>query len=332
MKNYTLILTFIFAFQLAKTQNYCKNWSFEDTIKCPDDVSQLERAKYWINPSGGTPDYFNECDSIPLYPTVPPNVGVPYNSLGWQQTKTGNAYAGFILFAGNRPEYPNTREYISTKLVKPLELGIKYYVSFYVSLADSYNYATDGIGAYLSIEKIMRDTIYYGDTLSYTPQIANPQGNIIKDKKNWTLISSEIIGNGERYITIGNFKSNNNMDTLHLTDGSENERRYLMRSYYYADDICISEDSSNCNFVVSNELIQTQIKNQIIYNSFSQKLFVNNLNANKISIYNSLGILVKNITLTNEQNEIDVSHLEKGIYFAQIISTTGSFYYKFIIF
>ena len=328
MKNLFLILIIWVSFaQLAHCQNLVKNWSFEDTIKCPEDASQLERAKYWINPTAGTPDLFNACFTDTPYPPMNPNVGVPYNYFGYQEAKTGKGYAAAIFFYKGSP---NVREYMATELIKPLEVGKKYYVSFYVSLMDSASYATDDIGLYLSKEKIIRDLQNDWDTLAYVPQIRNPEGNIIKDKKNWTLISGEFIGNGEKWIVIGNFKTDTDMDTLFMTDGHFSQDPNDKHSHYWVDDVCVSENKDSCNMITSTNLINNDKQSHFYYSNNELKFnFPNEPKLNdKVFIYNSLGSLVQTFTLTEKNCSFDIADWQNGLYFVSLFFNNQFTHFK----
>lgn len=116
---------FLFCFALhSKAQiNLVTNPSFEDTIQCPSNINQMNLAVGW-SPFRGTPDYLNACNMT--------SVGIPSNGFGFQYARTGNGYAGFLSFY--KPGI-DQREIIGTELKQPLDVGIKYFVSFYICLA-----------------------------------------------------------------------------------------------------------------------------------------------------------------------------------------------------
>ncbi|MBX3165657.1 MAG: T9SS type A sorting domain-containing protein [Bacteroidetes bacterium] len=96
-----------------------------------------------------------------------------------------------------------------------LQAGKAYCVKFYVNLYNASPCAIDGIGVYFGGGEI--DTIHYCNIpLTYlTPQIQNPQGNIITDTLNWVAITGTFMANGtEKYLMLGNFLSNEDTDTL----------------------------------------------------------------------------------------------------------------------
>jgi hypothetical protein len=105
--------------------NLVPNGSFEDTVSCPTSANQIDKAVGW-HASGGSPDYFNECDF------VSGTTAIPSNFTGYQYAFDGGAYAGFIA---NNNSAINSREYITCHLISPLTIGVTYFVSFELSLS-----------------------------------------------------------------------------------------------------------------------------------------------------------------------------------------------------
>lgn len=199
------------------------------------NAGYLDGTPPWINPTGGSPNFFIECCW---------NAGwaVPQNVTGYQYAHSGIGYGGFgiIDLTGLAP---NFREYMQIRLYDSLKVNEKYLVKFFVSLSDSSQYATDDIGLYLSDSAINKNVFDHSPFINYAPQINNAGSNIIADKLNWTLIWGIYIANGgEQYITIGNFYDDSNTDTL-FVGGSTN--MIHKESYYYIDDVSVSliEDS-----------------------------------------------------------------------------------------
>ncbi len=162
---------------------------------------------------------------------------VPVNISGNENDHTSGinnttGYAGLITY---RPTHL-AREYISAKLNCPLEEDQRYKISFWASLADQSVLESAGIGFYLSDETFF-------SSMSY-PVILTPHGYAPTpiDASGWTEISvNNYVGNGEDYITIGNFFDdattvlmgiNNNLNSL---PGNS-----LPGSYYFIDDVSIS--------------------------------------------------------------------------------------------
>lgn len=239
--NKVLITALIFCvciYSKLFAQNLVPNPSFESLYNCPTGDSQLSYAIGWNNPTLGTPDLFNEC----LGASCPnlPSVCVPENWQGYQYPRTGSGYAGiFTYFAG-----PNLREYVQMQLSSPLVAGQEYIISFYASLGDNSVYAIDNLGAHIS-----STFIFTGNSNNIScclPQIMSD--GFITDKNGWTLIyGCYTATGGEEYITIGNFK-NDNQTNVQVLSGS------LSSSFYYIDDVSVELVSSSSIGDVSADL------------------------------------------------------------------------------
>lgn len=186
-------------------QNLVPNPSFEDTIACPNTPNQLNYAKFWVNPTQGSPDYLNACNTT-IY-----NLNVPYTGNGYQNARTGVAFAGFYAFQKIMPNY---REYVQVKLTDTLIAGRKYLVSFYVNLSNISQYSISSIGAFFSYTAISSSST---SVLNYTPQIQNTQGVQLADTVQWKLVQDTLVASGtEAYLTIGNFKIDSQSDTSYI--------------------------------------------------------------------------------------------------------------------
>ncbi|MEW6469639.1 MAG: gliding motility-associated C-terminal domain-containing protein [Bacteroidota bacterium] len=222
MRSGFVVLGLLLFFYLnGKSQtNLVLNPSLEDTVACPYGLDQVVYARYWFKPTPASSDYFNSC-------TNNSSISVPQNSLGFQPARTGTAYGGVITYVVN---LSNHREYISGKLSDSLMQGEKYCVEFYVSLADSFNTSSNTIGAYFS------DSFYINNTtnLPFVPQVENIVSNSLNNKISWVKVSGYFTASGgERFITIGNFRDDNNTDTTCL------DWSLCGTAYYYIDDVSV---------------------------------------------------------------------------------------------
>jgi OOP family OmpA-OmpF porin len=271
--------------------NLVPNYSFEDTLRC--DIPQIYNSPPWFNPTGESPDYYNPFE-------INPSARVPYNWFGYQPARTGHAYAG--LGAGGNTSPPGQREYIEAPLDSPLIAGRKYCVRFYVNLGDSSGYATDGMGAYLSVDTVQDYTTSFN--LPYVPQITNPAGNILTDHVNWVLISGEYTAlGGEKFITIGNFKDDASSNTQQVSTSAP----WLFWCYYYIEDVYIG--SCDTTTLTSNSAII--IPSLISGNqAFEIKGATEPL---ELYLYNSIGqVVCKDMDYKNTLNAIE---LRIGIYY-----------------
>jgi len=229
-----LTLIICLACFVAKAQvNIINNGDFEVYDTCPSDVSnpgyyQIEHCLGWYSPTYATPDYFNACAE-----TWPFIVGVPFNCGGYQRPYSGQGYLGFLAFNYTITDTLGTiwqwREYVQSELFSPLIAGRIYSFTFYVSLSDNSPLACSKIGIWFT------DTAYTNnDTkpIPFAPQIMNIAGNYITDTINWTKISGNFVANGgEKYITIGPYDNEMNVDTIRVLFPAEP----FGWAYYYID-------------------------------------------------------------------------------------------------
>jgi gliding motility-associated-like protein len=203
-KIYSLIILTVFNLTttlILSAQNLVPNPSFESNSGCPTSISQLYLANFWSSPTAATPDYIHTCGTG-TWVTVPNPFG------GYQQPRTGNAYAHIISY----PDIgaANYREYLQVQLTSPLITGQTYEVSFYASLNNSSRYAINNLGAYLSSTPPSSSNTL---VLPITPQIV--ETNIISDTTNWVQISGLYTATGgEQYLTIGNFFDDASTNTI----------------------------------------------------------------------------------------------------------------------
>jgi len=223
-----LLLTSI----LLNGQNLVPNPSFEDKTACPNILSLIHYATGWERYCAETPDYYNEC-STGNFTSVPNNYG------GFQYASTGGAYAGIATYSKSIPNY---RDIIGRNLTTQLTIGVKYYLSMQVNLSigslDSSSHATNNFGMLLS-------------TVPYSNTSPAPIGNfahfnyetVVTDTMNWTRVSGSFIADSTYgYIAIGNFFTDANTDTTQILVGNVTDPF----SYYFIDDVCVSQDSLSC--------------------------------------------------------------------------------------
>lgn len=308
-KHLLFIIILLFVFKTGHGQNLVPNPSFEDTVHCPGTPSELYDTQYWINPTAASPDYFNACC------TIVGAVGVPSNGFGSQTAYNGVAYAGF--YAYNTVE-KNYKEYIQIALSDSLIANNKYYISFYVSLGDYSQYAVATLGAYLSKTTISSSN---ETTLTYTPQVQYQNNVPISDKTNWTLVSDTIVAQGgEKYITIGNFKSDSLSDTLYLGFSTS-----ANVAYYYIDAVSVIDVAT-----MGMQTINRQLTFKISPNPSSGSISIaGKVNIDELKVSDMLGQIVyeaKPNTINTTLTLTDV-----GVYFITLTSGTETSTKKVIV-
>ena len=226
--------------------NLVPNPGFEIYSSCPQypPDGNIDRATPWFQPNVAfnSSDFLHTCDTNDTY------MSVPTNYFGSQLPNSGNGYSGIVCFAVPSPN--NAREYLEVELLDTLNAGLRYNVSFYISLGDSSQYGCNNIGVHFSDSIILYDPFVSSILLSVPFHIYS--SNIIDDAVGWQLITGKYnaVG-GERYLVVGNFLP----DSLATFQSTGFGVRPV--SYYYFDDFIVSLDSST-------SIVELNIKDDII--------------------------------------------------------------------
>lgn len=279
MKLKISIFIVLFSTNLLNSQNLVPNSSFETYEKCPVSSSSIpyqELVKDWFMPTMGTPDYFNECSV---------KAGVPMNWAGQRPALDGKGYIGLIgrWNFETKDNKECKREYIQAKLINKLEAGKKYCVSFYTVLSDNSQFAIDGIGAYLSENKI--DSTEFNANFNFPPQIQNITNKFIYNT-NWKQICGVFTAEGnEKYITIGNFKSD--PETRWTKRTRELSIKY---AYFYIDNVSVMEikDVDDCNCPKEMLDFNSKVQNNEISANEVEKFTTEKLNIGQSLYLNSV--------------------------------------------
>jgi hypothetical protein len=287
--------------------NLVSNPSFEDTLSCPTYFTQINLSNSWSS-FKGSPDYFNSCNNT--------YVGVPVNETGYQNARSGNAYAGFYCFAKFAT---NDREILGTELLQSLTIGQKYFVKFYVSLAigviHQNNIATNNIGALFSTRNFT-----FTDPIPINNYAQIYSDSIISDSINWTKIEGAFIADSAyRYFSIGCF-FNDSMTSRLVFDTSASI------SYYFVDDVSISTDSTLD--VEKNNILPII---NIFPNPAKNWVEIKGNDISNILLYNILGQpIFINITQSNNLIKIDLSDLPSGVYIIKL-KTKGKYFISHLL-
>jgi OOP family OmpA-OmpF porin len=208
-------------------QNLVQNGSFEDRTMCPLDFnkSQLNEVKSWYQASLGTPDYFHPCSR---------EAGVPGNYFGNEPAQDGNAYMGLVTYScASRKNY---REYVESKLTRPLVAGELVCVELYYSAADKSTYVTDGLG--ISLSKDNAQSSDYSFLKNANVAMHNPKLHMLSATGGWTKLSDTYRAEGgEQFITIGNFVADTSLKIISRLGqpGAES----CTWSYVYIDNVVV---------------------------------------------------------------------------------------------
>ncbi|HTB07705.1 MAG TPA: OmpA family protein [Bacteroidia bacterium] len=270
MYKWLLSICLLFSISL-NAQNLVPNPSFEEHKYCPVSYTVWEQDEAvigWHNI--GTPDYYNVCCSLVS------EVSVPKNIAGFQYAHSGKGYMG--MYPGLEDIYAE----LETSLIK----DSLYYVRLYVCLADTSVFAISSIQVLFSNNlpserKITNSLGIYGPA-----QLSNPVQNFIVDTKNWVLLSWIYKAQGdEKYITIGNFKSQESTPIKRIKKGIS------MPPYYLIDDICVSrlKQDGSCDCGDSNK---------------DDKKAIDSLRSNKLVIATNTNIILNNVFFESGKSQL----------------------------
>lgn len=288
------------------------NPSFETYSNCPQFTTGCGDFNYaipWFRVYC-SPDYFNVCDPTPK------NLGVPVNFVGHQNAHSGVAYAGcFVL---DLPLQNNDgREYIEVQLLDTLRTGVRYRVQFFVSLADTMQYAITTVGAYFSPMSIASTDL---KCLPYTPQAINKPSNPLTDKSNWVTVSDTFTATGnELFMVIGNFNKDSLSDTTYVGGGGWG----IGASYYYIDDVAVYPDSLTGITEPEKDISVRTYPNPFI--TGTTLTFNRDVKSASLRIYNVLGKPERQMTFSGKELVIERGDLPAGIYFYRIETSDGPF-------
>jgi outer membrane protein OmpA-like peptidoglycan-associated protein len=210
-------------------QNLVLNPSFEVLVTCPDDLQQFSaNVKHWTAPSRGSTDIFAQCTEFI-------DIKAGNNYQGSQLPKDGSNYAGCYFYG-----FEDYREYIQGTLSDSLQIGSKYKIRLWVSLADKSDMAIADIQMLFidkTIETYTSRTISL-NTSSYRTvkkQLITFTDQIITHKEDWVLLEQEFMANKKTsHFIIGNFNSNR-----HTKKKNQKFFTRVRKAYYYIDDVSV---------------------------------------------------------------------------------------------
>lgn len=210
LKNWLLIISVVVgvrAIAQAQITNYVTNGGFERTGKC---VLTPSVYSYIIN-AGGWDEIVPISSTYWIHPCY---VQLPYNHSGINFPRSDSGYVSFDgLCYVCSPE--GNRGYVRNYLKQPLNSKAVYCITFYVNTSEYFGVSIDAMGAYFGGSEL--DTIKKASIpLTYLhPQVENPPFHFFTDTVGWMKVSGTFTAQGgEKYMVIGNFKSNAATNTL----------------------------------------------------------------------------------------------------------------------
>lgn len=236
-----IILPILFPLSNAQSQNLMTNGGFEEFIDCPKNYTTLHRKELitgWHIPTSGTSDYFNRCDHSKV-------VSVPYNSMGVLEAFEGDGYAGVILSGdpSTGSDSRNYREYVQNELEYPLDSGITYCFKMFYAVSTFSRYSVNRLGVYFSKKRFYVDT----KVLNFNPQLSiDSITPTIKKDKWYEFCATYTAQGGEQFITIGNFKKDNETLIKQFYSNPDDIKKNriggnIKYAYYYLDNTSLTK-------------------------------------------------------------------------------------------
>jgi len=213
-----------------QAQNLVINPSFEDYDTCIQTFIPYGYpiVNNWKNASVGTPGYYNYCSTNPNFRPIGNNVGN-------QTPRSGSGFSGIFVYSSN----PNIVEklcsdFIQVELTSSLLKDSLYCVKFFVSQCDYLKLSIDKIGVFLSNTQIISSTPCF----PYLASLESDNGYFLNDISGWMLCKGIYKAKGgEQFITIGNFNSFANTNSV--LSGTPNGDFRDSISSYYIDDVSV---------------------------------------------------------------------------------------------
>lgn len=250
-KNNNLLIVFIFLLnnQMVSQENLINNGGFEEYTKIPTLENQMDLCKGWSSPVNSS-DYFHQQSKKGN------KVNIPNTFLGYKDCIEGESFVGLTVFDKNY----GFKEYIQTKLLKPLIKDSLYRVEFLISIANNSTYNPQKQISFALTDTSLINKVYeaknenmhiYYDRkgysmIDYDKAIVVKFDSLYKVKDSiyeWKRIKFNYKSNGnEKFLTIGVFKNN-------VSRWSHFFRRFFIRklnkssltdgAYVFIDDISL---------------------------------------------------------------------------------------------
>jgi len=243
----------------AQSVNLVPNGSFEATTGKVKKVGAIDEVTGWTSPTGAKADVF--------LPNKLPTINVPENMFGKEDAKEGSNYVGIVAYSYN-DKVP--RSYAMVKLDAPLKKGVRYCVTFNVSLAEASKYACNQLGANFSNKPFATET---KTSIIDVAHVQHRDNKIINMTYNWEKICGVFEAKGgEKYLTIGNFIKNENVKTETNKKPKEMKVVQALSAYYFLDDVSVvmMDESSECSCAgdePKNEYSTTVFQKSVLVNS-----------------------------------------------------------------
>ncbi len=210
------------------------------------------------------------------------------------------------------------REFATVELIQPLSEDISYHAEFNVSMMDSALYATKNIGV-LFTENL--PPLNQSALLDLEAQMKYEGDEFLTDKEDWMKVEGSFTAQGgERFLTIGNFDTDEETDTLFVEGGGvfrPNQPDYWSFSYYYIDGVSVIPDSI---YLGVNDFENEEVFD-LYPNPTTETLTIEteSKQQQELQLYDATGRLVLQQHLSTARQEIGVGYLPRGVYVAVLV-------------
>ncbi|NVK65521.1 MAG: T9SS type A sorting domain-containing protein [Flavobacteriales bacterium] len=318
MKLITLLLVCTSASGVLMAQNLVPNPDFEtrdsDFCGIATSGSLAMALTDWYSPSGGSPDvYFTDIESSCFNFQPNSSYSGPIGLKGSQLPRSGSTMAGFFTYT---IDGLNQREYLQVQLMSPLVPNGEYLVEYYVSLADSTEFASNNLVFNLSVSAPSTG----GDNvMNVVPQFA--EANTVGDTQGWVRVFDTItVSDAYEYLTIGNFSDDASTVTTSNPSASFSPGTY--GAYYFVDDVRVTRVFRDVSGIQEKERVMIKL----FPNPTSEEVVVK-LNGYENDVSIDLIDVKGNVLLREEDVRnalvIDMSQYENGTYFVRVKSDEG---------
>jgi hypothetical protein len=228
---------------------------------------------------------------------------------GGGYANNGQAYIGLTLVYLSE-FFPEFREYAGVSLTSSLISGKKYRIMFYVSFADSSWYASKNIGAHLSTGSLPQDI---NQILLLEPHVKYSGDEFLTYKEGWTRIEGEYLAQGgENYLTIGNFDSDTESETVYVEGGGVLQD--WITAYYFIDDVSV---------IPVDSLVGVEEGEKASFNIYpnptqGQFIIAHTQSGETLELYDMTGKRVFSIPLYASKQNITLENTPAGVYVAAL--------------
>ncbi len=301
---------------MATAQNLVSNPSFEDTTHCVGWPPPQVEALHWYTANTATPDIWN-CDlANPCgYHVMDPD-DADIQAKGYKYAHDGDRFAGGFHWYGQGGA--SAREYLTTKLLEPLQAGTWYRVSMWCARPSGVNGAIDHIGVHFGPDSIHAP---FPTTLPLIPQarLRDPDNAYLVDTSWVQIVDTIVASGGEQWLIFGTFEDEDAVDGIWLGWGG-----YPPTVYYYVD--LVSVEPVQPSFLPEASPLRTVLAANGI-----QILWTGVADLDHLAVFDAAGRMVWQVPRPGGQRLFAVPDgLPAGVYLARVRVDSAAFVVRFV--